>query len=127
MSLSQSTRTILVVGGGVRIRDQLCLALSREGCLIRVTGNENAALTLIDQDAPDAVVLDPAVSEMGIPDFQQRLMDKNPMARLVLLIHANDNCKRLAWNGVRHFLKTPFTQSTLMSALPIRPRINPRL
>jgi DNA-binding NtrC family response regulator len=122
MNFSEASKTVLIICGGVRTRDQLCLALSREGCLIRVTGREDAGLALIEQDAPDAVLFDPFVSELGVQHFQQRLLEKNPRARLVLIVSETDNCKRATWNGVRHFLKSPFTQNALVEALSLRGR-----
>jgi DNA-binding NtrC family response regulator len=119
---SAHSKTVLIIGGSVRLRDQLCLALSQEGCLIRVSGNDEAGLALIEQDAPDAVVLDPATCELGVRAFHQRLLDKNPLARLILIVSASDNCKRAAWSDVRYFLKTPINPSALYEVLSLRRR-----
>lgn len=114
-------KTVLVIGGGVEIRDALCLALSREGCLIRVTGNERSALSLVNENAPDIVILDPVVSENGINDFHKSLLERNPLSRLVLVVPPNEDCKRSEWRTVKHFLKAPISRAKLLAAAGLQP------
>jgi DNA-binding NtrC family response regulator len=121
----ETSTSVLVVGGGVRIRDQLCLSLSKENCLIRVTGNEKQALELIKECAPEVVFMDPSVSELGVPAFRKSLLGTNPRSRLVLIVSSIENCNRPGWQSANHILRTPFTQRDLHSALAISRNDNP--
>jgi CheY-like chemotaxis protein len=115
-------RPVLVVEDDPATREVIRRALERDGWLVREAGNGKEAFDLMEEEAPDLVVLDLMMPEMDGFEFVSRLRRSDRGQRIpVVVVTAkeltSEDRERLGGDVSRVFHKGSFTREELIGEL----------
>jgi DNA-binding response OmpR family regulator/Tfp pilus assembly protein PilZ len=100
---------VLVAEGDTRVRAELASALGDTGIKVEVAMGGQSALMLMEEEKPDAVVVDPAMAEMTEVEFLKRARETAPDVEVVLLARSAtlEDARNALKYGVADFILKP--------------------
>jgi CheY-like chemotaxis protein len=116
--VSQSTKTVMIVEDEPSVRAMLSMMLKCEHYNVLALDDGGAALDMIDECRPDAILLDlalPTVSGWTVIDTLRRRSDTDTIP--IVAISASQRFNAVGDDNVKAFLSKPFDIDTLLLVL----------
>jgi two-component system chemotaxis response regulator CheY len=108
---------ILVVEDDDDIRDFVAAVLQHVGYSVVVAANGQIALSMVDREAPRAILLDMKMPIMDGWEFARRYRQQPAPAPLIIMTAAHDTAMRAAQVGAVGVLNKPFDLDKLLSVV----------
>jgi two-component system, chemotaxis family, chemotaxis protein CheY len=108
---------ILVVEDDDDIRDFVAAVLQHVGYSVVVAANGQIALSMVDREAPRAILLDMKMPIMDGWEFARRYQQQPAPAPLIIMTAAHDTAIQAAQVGAVGVLNKPFDLDKLLSVV----------
>ncbi len=112
-----NTRTLLIIDDDANLRELLSGLLTDLGYDVRTAGGGDEGLAIVEEDAPDLVLLDVQMEGMNGPATARR-MRHGDGGTPILLVSAHPELPHLAAQlGTPYFVEKPFRLDALLATI----------
>jgi len=117
MSFQAQANTVMVVDDDPRICEALDELLAVYGYDVIVAQDQFAALRLISQRMPSAVLLDDLMPGLQAQDFVARVRAQNALCEIILMCSGSQCAAKAKAIGVKHYVLKPIDFDELLDLM----------
>lgn len=110
-------KNLLIIDDDEDTREVLQIALGGEGFEVEMAGDRDAALKMIKERSPNAILIDYFMEGTDLTTFMRRLREHPVSVPVILMTGADDSSNKARELGVPFSITKPFTIEALTELL----------